>query len=235
MNITEALSWRYAAKRMNGQKVPPEKVDRILEAARLAPSSYGLQPYSVLVVEDEALREKIRPVALNQPQITESSHLLVFAAWDTVTEDHVDEFIRLTADERGINPADLDDYRNMIKGTVSGFPSPRENFHWAAKQAYLALGTALVEAAVQRVDASPMEGFDPERLDELLGLRERNLRSVVLMALGYRNTEKDWLAGLKKVRWPREKLVVHLEDRSLRSPVEVLPSDNSNTDTRNHG
>lgn len=210
MNITEALSWRYATKRMTGQKVPQEAVDRILEAARLAPSSYGLQPYSVLVIEDSALRECIRPVAMNQPQITESSHLLVFAAWHTVTESHVDEFIQLTADERKVDPVELADYSNTIKGTVNGFPSPEERFHWAAKQAYLALGTALVEAAVAQVDASPMEGFDPAALDELLGLRDRNLRSVVLLALGYRDTGNDWLAGVRKVRWPREKLVLHL-------------------------
>lgn len=215
MNITEALSWRYATKRMTGHKVPQEAVDRILEAARLAPSSYGLQPYSVLVIEDRSLRERIRPVAMNQPQITECSHLLVFAAWRTVTESHVDEFIQLNARERKVDPATLADYGNTIKGTVSGFASREEGFHWAAKQAYLALGTALVEAAVARVDASPMEGFDPAGMDELLGLRDRNLRSVVLLALGYRDIGADWLAGLRKVRWPREKLVLHLgADRS---------------------
>lgn len=210
MTVTDALNWRYATKRMNGQKVPPEKLDRILEAARLAPSSYGLQPYSILVIESKALREAISPVAFNQPQITESSHLLVFAAWDFVHEGHVDEFIQLTAKERDMDPADLEGYGNMIKGAVGGFSSPEESFHWAAKQAYLSLGTALVAAAAEQVDASPMEGFDPVGLDQLLGLKAKNLRSVVLMAIGYRDTNTDRLAGLNKVRWPEEKFVVHL-------------------------
>ncbi|GGY04844.1 nitroreductase [Litchfieldella qijiaojingensis] len=211
MSITEALHWRYATKRMNGQKVPQEKLERILEAARLAPSSYGLQPYSILVVEDEALREAIRPVAFNQPQITESSHLLVFAAWDPVHEGHVDEFIRLTAEERGVELAELEGYESAIKGTVNGFASAQDKFHWAAKQAYLSLGAALAAAATERVDASPMEGFDSIGLDKLLGLKERNLRSVVLMALGYRDTDNDRMAGLKKVRWPKEKLFIHMQ------------------------
>ncbi|MFY0989587.1 nitroreductase family protein [Halomonas sp. C05BenzN] len=210
MSLIEALNWRYATKRMNGERVPRAQVDRILEAVRLAPSSYGLQPYSVLVIEDRALRERISPVAFDQPQITQSSHLLVFAAWDPVEEAQVDDLIRLTAETRGQHPDELAAYGNTIKGAVGGFASAREKFQWAAKQAYLALGTALAAAAAERVDASPMEGFDPAGLDDLLGLRAQNLRSVVLMALGYRDGEADRHAGLEKVRWPREKLFVHL-------------------------
>lgn len=208
MEIIEALHWRYATKRMNGQRVPQEKVDRILEAVCLAPSSYGLQPYSVVVVEDAALRERIKRVAFEQPQITESSHLLVFAAWTPVGAEHVEALMRLTAEKRNLNLADLDRYQTSIKEAVSAFDSPEDMFHWAAKQVYLALGAALTTAAVERVDASPMEGFDPAGLDELLGFRERNLRSVVLMALGYRDEGNDRLAGLEKVRWPRERLVI---------------------------
>ena len=103
MNVTDALNWRFAAKRMNGQKVPQEKLDRILDAAHLAPSAYGLQPYTVLVIEDPKLRAKISPVAFDQPQIKESSHLLVFAAHDSINEEQVNEFIQLTAQQRGIS------------------------------------------------------------------------------------------------------------------------------------
>ncbi|MDI5935716.1 nitroreductase family protein [Halomonas kalidii] len=213
MSLIEALNWRYATKRMNGQRVPRTQVDRILEAVRLAPSSYGLQPYSVLVIEDRALRERISPVAFDQPQITQSSHLLVFAAWDPVEEAHVDDLIRLTAETRGQHPDDLAAYGSTIKGAVGGFASTHEKFQWAAKQAYLALGTALAAAAAERVDASPMEGFDPAGLDDLLGLREQNLRSVVLMALGFRDNAADRHAGLEKVRWPREKLFIHMSER----------------------
>ncbi|MBD3897256.1 nitroreductase family protein [Halomonas sp. ML-15] len=208
MSLIDALNWRYATKRMNGKQVPQAQLDRILEAVRLAPSSYGLQPYSVLVIEDPALRERISPAAFDQPQITQSSHLLVFAAWDSVEEAHVDDLIRLTAKTRGQHPDELAAYGNAIKDTVSGFASDQDKFHWAAKQAYLALGTALAAAATERVDASPMEGFDPAALDDLLGLRKQNLRSVVLMALGYRDSSADRHAGLEKVRWPHEKLFI---------------------------
>jgi len=208
MNITDALNWRFAAKRMSGQTVPQDKLNRILEAARLAPSSYGLQPYSVLVIEDQALRQKIRPVAFDQPQVTESSHLLVFAAHDNVDEDHVDDFIRLTAEVQGTDVSDLDDYKAMINGAVTRF-SAEEKLHWATKQAYIALGTAVTAAAFEQIDASPMEGFDKDALDRLLGLKEKSLRSLVLLALGYRD-ENDHHAILKKVRRSSEDMFIHM-------------------------
>lgn len=221
MSLTDALHWRYATKRMNGQKIPEQQLDRILEAVRLAPSSYGLQPYSVLVVKDQALRERIRSAAADQPQITECSYLLVFAAWSPLGEDHVDELIRLTADQRGLDPAELENYRNTINGAVRSYATSEQRFHWAAKQAYIALGTALVAAATERIDASPMEGFDAAELDALLQLDQRGLRSVVLLVLGYRDTATDWLAPLKKVRWPREKLFIPLTEQDLTGgPVE---------------
>lgn len=208
MNITDALNWRFATKRMNGEKVPQDKLERIIEAARLAPSSYGLQPYSVFVIEDAKLREKIRPMAFDQPQITESSHLLVFAAHDNVNEGHVDDFIRLTAETQDTDVSDLDDYKAMIKGAVNRF-SAEEKFHWATKQAYISLGTAVTAAAFEQIDASPMEGFDKDALDQLLGLKERNLRSLVLLALGYRD-DNDHHAELKKVRRSREQMFIHM-------------------------
>lgn len=212
MTLIEALNWRYATKRMTGAKVPPVQVERILEAIRLAPSSYGLQPYSVLVIEDAALRERIGPVAFGQPQIVQSSHLLVFAAWNPVEARHVDELTRLMAETRGVEPSELDAYGDTIKGTLDGFATPHERFQWAARQAYLALGTALAAAAMERVDASPMEGFDPTELDRLLDLPSQGLRSVALLALGYRDTGTDRHAGLDKVRWPWERLFIPLPE-----------------------
>ena len=196
MTLEDALNWRYATKRMTGEKVPEEKVGRILEAARLAPSSFGLQPYTLLVAEPLALRQRIAPVAMNQPQITECSHLVIFAAWSPVTEAQVED--KLAGLEK------------TVKGKVAGFASEDEGFQWAARQAYLGLGMALAAAALERVDASPMEGFDPPGLDQLLGLRERGLRSVALMGLGYRDTDNDRLAGQKKVRRPRQQTVIEL-------------------------
>ncbi|MFG6177889.1 NAD(P)H-dependent oxidoreductase [Halomonas sp. THAF12] len=206
--LQAALQWRYAAKRMNGQRVPEAALARILDAAHLSPSSYGLQPYSVVVVDDPSLRERCRPAAFDQPQIAECSHLLVFATWQATGDGEVDDLIRLMAREREVEESSLDGYRATLKGVVNGFESPEARRHWAAKQAYLAMGMVLAAAALERVDATPMEGFDPVALDEVLGLREQGLSSVVVVALGYRDGDTDWLAGLKKVRWPRDRVIL---------------------------
>ncbi|WP_018478702.1 nitroreductase family protein [Pontibacter roseus] len=205
MNILDSLKWRYASKRMNGQRVPSDKVETILEAIRLAPSSMGLQPYSVLVIKDEELKKQIRPIAMNQAQIEESSHLLVFAAWDNVTPEHIEEFIQHTASVRNMPAEALADFKNSLLQMAAG-RTQEQNFNWAARQAYIAFGTALVAAAAEHVDATPMEGFDAAVLDELLNLKEKGLRSVTLMPLGYRDADNDWLAKLPKVRRQKEKL-----------------------------
>jgi nitroreductase/dihydropteridine reductase len=209
MSVLESLNWRYATKRMTGEKVPQEKIDAILEAARLAPTASGLQPFTIISVSDRELLEKIKPIANNQPQITEASHLLVFAAWDDVTPEHIDKVFGQVIQERKL-PADaLDKYRNFLTAHF-GSLSQQERHNAAARQAYIAFGVAIVAAAEQKVDATPMEGFKPAELDQLLGLREKGLRSVTLLALGYRDTANDWLASQKKVRRPIEELVIEL-------------------------
>jgi nitroreductase/dihydropteridine reductase len=207
MDLIQSLEWRYASKRMNGQKVPDEKVKSILEAIRLAPSSMGLQPYTILLIEDEALKKKIQSVAFNQPQIVESSHLLVFAAWDNVTPKHIEEFIQHTATVRSVPVESMNDFKNTLLNMAQN-RSQEENFAWAARQAYIAFGIGLVAAASEKVDATPMEGFNNEALDELLNLGEKGLKSVTLMPLGYRDTENDWLANLPKVRREKDKLFI---------------------------
>ncbi len=204
MELLQKLNWRYAAKRMNGKKVPQEKLDNILEAIRLSASAAGLQPYKVIVIEDQATREKLKPVANNQPQITEASHLLVFAAWDKVTDEKVDNYISQIATERNIAPESLAQFRANLGGLVA--QTAEQNFNWAARQAYIALGTALVAAAYEEVDATPMEGFDNAAMDEALGLKEQGLKSASILTLGYRDAEQDWLAPLKKVRRSKEEL-----------------------------
>ena len=205
MDLINALEWRYASKRMNGQKVPSAKVNNILEAIRLAPSSMGLQPYTVLVIEDEELKKKISPIANNQPQIEESSHLLVFAAWDDINPEHIEEFIHHTATVRDMPEEKLADFKKMLLN-IAEKNTKEQNFNWAARQAYIAFGIGLVAAASEKVDATPMEGFNSEALDELLNLKEKGLRSVTLMPIGYREEESDWLAKLPKVRREKEKL-----------------------------
>jgi nitroreductase / dihydropteridine reductase len=208
MELIDQLSWRYATKRMNGESVPAEKVQAILEAIRLSASSFGLQPYSVLVIEDKDLREKIRTVAYNQPQITESSVLLVFAAWDVITEARIDNFVNLAKEVRHIEEGVASYLRNTVTGMAAR--SEEVNFNWMARQAYIALGTGLIAAAAQGVDACPMEGFDTAALDELLGLKEKGLKSVSLLPLGYRDAVADATAAAPKVRRAKEDLFIKL-------------------------
>lgn len=209
MNLIDALNWRYAAKRMNVKPVPEEKVERILEAIQLSASSMGLQPYTILSINNDELKEKLKPAAYNQPQITEGSHLIVFTAWDDISELLIDAYLQQIADVRGVSIGSLADFRASLIKTVEN-KSPEERYEWAARQVYIVLGTALTAAAVEKVDATPMEGFVPEKVDNILKLREKGLRSVAMMALGYRDEENDFLANVKKVRRDNEQLFIHL-------------------------
>ena len=206
MKLLNALEWKYASKKMNGRKVPEEKVEKILEAIRLAPSSIGLQPYSVIVITDTNLRKQILPIANNQQQIIDSSHLLVFAAWDKITADRVDDFIQLNATTRNVPLASLDGLKNKLISISQR--DEEENFEWAARQTYIAFATGIAAAAEERVDATPMEGFNNTALDKLLGLEEKGLRSVTLLPLGFREKEKDWLVNLPKVRRHKDHLFI---------------------------
>jgi nitroreductase len=210
MNLIEQLNWRYATKKYNGQSVSPEKLNYILEAIRLSASSIGLQPYTVLVIENEELRKQILPIAFDQPQIVESSHLLVFAAWDNVTAERAEEYLDNIAETRNVNRDTLGILETYVYNLVNN-NTAEQNLNWAARQAYIALGTALVAAAEQQVDATPMEGFNPAALDELLNLKFKNLKSVALLPIGYRDAENDWNANLPKVRREKEKLFLELD------------------------
>lgn len=209
MNFLEALKWRYAVKRMTGEKVPQEKVDFVLEAARLAPTANGIQPFAILVIRDRALLEKVRPVANNQPQITEASHLLVFAAWDNITPEKVDYVHDQIARERELPEGALASTITRLKGMFGGM-TQEQRFQWAVRQTYIAFGIAIAAAAIEKVDATPMEGFKNAELDELLGLKERGLRSTSLLALGHRDLANDRLVHLKKVRRPKDELIIEL-------------------------
>ena len=209
MSTLNNLKWRYATKRMNGQKVPVEKIENILEAIQLAPTSIGLQPFTVLVIEDPELKAKIAPAIYNQPQITEGSHVVIFAAWKEISEANINKYINHIATLRGIPVESLDGMRNMINGSIAG-KTPEQLLTWNMKQAYIALGVGLVAAAEEQVDATPMEGFDPDALDAALGLSEKGLHSTVVMALGYRDAEKDYLSSAAKVRRDKSELFIRL-------------------------
>jgi nitroreductase len=210
-DLLQKLQWRYATKKIEPSKpVPQEKVDRILEAVRLTASSSGLQPYEVLVVTNPGLREQIKPHAWNQSQVTDCSHLLVFAAWDNYTAERINHMFDLVNEERGIRNEGWEAYRQQL---LASYPQrdAETNYQHAARQAYIGLGTALIAAAEEHVDSTPMEGFDPAKVDDILKLRERGLRSVVMLPLGYRADEGDWLVDLKKVRRSSEQFITEVK------------------------
>ncbi|WP_372773152.1 NAD(P)H-dependent oxidoreductase [Mangrovibacterium sp.] len=210
MEVLDVLNWRYAAKRMNGGKVPKEKLDVILEAVRLAPTSLGLQPFRVLVVEDETVKQRISKKACLQPQILESSHLLVFAVWEKVKPEFVDNYLALMAETRQLNLESLGDFKGMVNGYVERAENSGQIESWLACQAYIAMGVGSVAAAAIGIDSTPMEGFDKLEMDKVLGLADRGLKSVVMLAIGYRDEENDRLAKSKKVRLPAEELFINI-------------------------
>jgi len=207
--LNDLLNWRYATKKMDTSKaVPQDKVDAIVEAIRMAPTSSGTQPFELFVVTNADIRDQITEAAGGQAQITDGSHLLVFAAWDNYTAERIDNVIDLNVSTRGDLPM-LHTYYDNLKSNYL----PREaevNYAHAARQAYIALGIALIAAAEQEVDSTPMEGFDPDAVDKILGLKTRGLRSVVLLPLGYRDEGSDWLLPMGKVRKSRDTIVTEV-------------------------
>jgi nitroreductase len=210
MSLLNDLQWRYATKKMNGQSVDQHKVDYILEAARLAPSSAGMQPFEVIVVTNKALLEQIRTIANNQQQITDVSHLLIFAAWDSYTPERINSVFDLMNAERNLPYEATLEFRNRLLGHFGG-KTAEEAFLHTARQAYISFGLAIAAAAEQKVDATPMEGFNGPALDELLQLDKKGLKSVTILPLGYRDETGDWLANLKKVRKPLSEFVTVLD------------------------
>lgn len=217
MKLLQALNNRYATKRMTGEKLDDTLVGQIVEAARLAPTSAGLQPFHVLVISNPTLKAAIAPIALNQPQITESSHLLVFAAWDRMDNERMQAMYAYTHAERGLPFDPQMPALQNLRELFATF-SQEQQHHHAAKQAHIGFGMAIAAAAELGVDATPMEGFDKQQLDTLLGLPARGLQSVTLLALGRRDEENDWLYGLKKVRLPMERFAIALEQAPQQMP-----------------
>lgn len=206
----DKLDWRYATKKMDpSQPVSEEKVAQIVEAISKAPTSSGLQPFHLFVIRNPELREKLKAAAYGQDQLTDGSHLLVFAAFDGYNDARIDAVVDHHAAERPGTREMLEGYYNNLKSMYL----PREdhvNFEHAARQAYIALGFALAAAAELGVDSTPMEGFDPAQFDEILGLKDKGLKTVVILPLGTRASEGDWLAPMKKVRKPAEDLITEI-------------------------
>ena len=204
-NYIENLNWRYATKKFDtSKKLTDEQLEKLKEVIKLTASSYGLQPYKFFIIEDKETRKKLREAAWDQPQVTDASQLIVFANMTDFDESLVDDYIQNVVETRGMDKADLKDYAEMIKSTLMPLSKEQKGF-WAAKQAYIALGNLLSAAAEYKIDACPMEGFEPEKFNEILGLKSQNLNAAVIATVGYRS-EEDKTQHYKKVRKTKNEL-----------------------------
>lgn len=211
MALIDDLKWRYAAKQYDPtKKVSQENVDKIVEAARLAPTSSGLQQFRVLVVSNQEIKEKLSAKVLNPEVMVDCSHVLVFAAWDRYTEERIDTIYNKTTDDRGLPRGRFDSYTDKIKGIYLK-QSAEENFEHTARQSYIGFAMAIAQAAELKVDTTPAEGFDNALVDETLDLTSFGLKSVTLLYLGYRDAEKDWLSDMKKVRNTMEEFSIEIK------------------------
>lgn len=200
MALLEDLKWRYATKKYDStKKVSEQDVTKIIEATRLAPTSSGMQQFRVIVITNQELKNKIVPIASGQQVVADCSHLLVFVAWDKYTEERIDNIYSITTTERGLQKGHFNDYTNRLKGLYLN-QTAEENFVHTARQAYIGFGLAIAAAAELKIDSTPMEGFNNAALDKLLALKEQGLKSVLLLPLGYRDADNDWLVNMKKVR-----------------------------------
>lgn len=201
--------WRYATKFFDSnKKIKEEDLEFLKKAIQLSVSSYGLQPYKVIVVESKEIREKLKSVSWEQSQITDASHLMVFANNAHISDIEVDEYINLISHTRSVSVDKLADYANAMKSTVASLDEHSKK-QWTAKQSYIAMANVISAAAELKIDACPMEGFMAKEYDKILGLEGTGYTSAVIVTLGYRS-EKDTTQSLAKVRKPKEKLFIHL-------------------------
>lgn len=201
----ENLNWRYATKMFDpSKKVSPQDLEKLLSSIQLTASSYGLQPYEVLVIENEAIREQLKPAAWNQTQITDASHLLVFASFTSLSEEYVQSYLQNISTTREVPLKNLNGFLEMLQNTVLQQAS-EDQATWAANQTYIAMGNLLSAAASYKIDTCPMEGFDAAKFDEILGLKEKGLTTTVIAPIGYRS-ELDNTQHAIKVRKSKKQL-----------------------------
>ncbi|WP_026753765.1 NAD(P)H-dependent oxidoreductase [Sediminibacter sp. Hel_I_10] len=198
-NYLENLNWRYATKKFDtSKKIAPSDFEKLKEAMRLSASSYGLQPYKILIIEDKDVRTKLKAASWDQPQITDASHMIVLANMTDFGDALVDDYIDNVVQTRGVDRADLKDYAQMMKSTTVALDKEKKA-PWSAKQAYIVVGNLLSAAADFKIDACPMEGFENEAYNDILGLKDQDLNASVVITLGYRSKEDD-TQNYKKVR-----------------------------------
>lgn len=206
--LIESLHWRYATKKFDSSKKIDQNTWSSLEDALvLTPSSYGLQPWKFIVIENQEIKNQLRAVSWNQSQVSDCSHHVVFAIMEKMSEEHISHFIEQTAKIRGIDAASMDGYKQMMIGDLVKGPRSQMISEWAARQAYIALGNFMTAAAVLGVDTCPLEGIDPVKYDEILGLKGTGYRVVVACPAGYR-AHDDKYAQSKKVRFESSELII---------------------------
>lgn len=212
MNFLDSLNWRYAAKQFDAtKKVSDTDLAEILDAGNLAATSYGLQPFKFVVVTDQKTKEELVPFSYNQPQVSQSSHLIVLAARTDVDEAFIRNMARMAEKARDLPQGQLDGYAKQMIGAIMSM-SDQDRLEWAQKQVYIALGNMMAACAVLKIDSCPMEGFVPAQYDRLLGLASHNITSTVLLPIGYRSPE-DKTQDHKKVRNPISEIVInHMQD-----------------------
>lgn len=202
------LNWRYATKKFDSsKKIPEQELTDLLEALRLSPSSCGLQPWKFVIIHDPVLRRKLRPHAHHQVQVTDADTLIVFCNLKTMDEDYVKRYVERMAKVRGVTKESLSGYKQMMIALIKG-KGPEAISHWMKNQVYIALGFFLNECAHRKIDACPMEGFDPKKFDEILELPQAGLESVVLCTIGYRAVD-DPYALVKKVRFEKDEVLIN--------------------------
>jgi nitroreductase len=203
----ENQNWRYATKKFDAtKKISTEDLNTLKEAIQLSTSSYGLQPYKILIIENPEIREQLKPFSWNQTQITEASHMFVFTNFVDVKEEHIDSYMSNMAQTRGLNIEDLKGYSDFMKSKLISLPNDIKS-NWTSKQTYLALGNLLNAAAELKIDVTPMEGFEPEKYNEILGLDKLGLNASLVATIGYRH-EEDATQHYPKVRKPLDELFV---------------------------
>lgn len=204
--ILNAFQWRYAVKKFDAQKkISPTDWNILKESLRLAPSSYGLQPWKYLIIENRTLREKLREVSWNQSQVTDCSHFVVMASREKVDAEFVHNYMKKISQVRGVALDALSGFENAIKGDLILGPRASSIESWAQRQVYIAMGFLLETAALLKIDSTPMEGLDPSAYDSLLELKGSGWKTVAAVALGYRHAEDPFIP-LKKVRFDENEI-----------------------------
>ena len=208
--LLHALHWRYATKKFDpARKIPASDWHALEQALVLTPSSVGLQPWKFIVVTDPAMKARLQPAAWDQAQVTDCSHFVVLAVRKNLGPDHVDRHIGRMAEVRGVTPESLEKFRQMVTGNLDKARAEDRLDTWQSHQLYIALGQLLASAALLGVDTCPMEGFEPEKFDEILGLTGTGWASVVCCAAGYRAAD-DKYATTKKVRFKPEDVITRI-------------------------